>query len=87
MNRAKNSFDDCDLSIGLESGLLEVPHSKTGMMNILVCAIFDGKKIHLGVSSAFEYPIKVTELLKKGIKGREAYKIAELCDDAFTLKK
>ena len=87
INRAKNSYDDCNLSIGLESGLLEVPHSKTGLMNIFVCAIFDGKKIHLGLSSAFEYPIKVTEMLKKGIEARDAYKIAGLCDDSHRLEK
>ena len=33
INRAKNSFKDCDLSIGLESGLIAVPQTKSGYMD------------------------------------------------------
>jgi inosine/xanthosine triphosphatase len=61
INRAKNCFTHCNYSIGLESGLIKVPYTKTGYMDVTACAIFDGKKIHLGLSSAFEYPIKVTK--------------------------
>ena len=58
INRAKNCFLNCDYSIGLESGLMKVPYTKTGYMDFTACAIYDGNKIHLGFSSAFEYPIK-----------------------------
>jgi len=63
MNRAKNCFDNCEYSFGLESGLMAVPKTKTGHMDITVCAVYDGKVFCLGISSAFEYPIKVTEYI------------------------
>lgn len=62
-NRAKNAFADCDISFGLESGLMKVPHTKSSFMNVCVCAIFDGKAYHIGLSSAFEYPQKVIDLI------------------------
>ena len=65
MNRAKNSFDDCEYGVGLESGLMKVPETKTGYMDTTVCAIFDGKIFHLGLSSCFEYPPKVLEYMLK----------------------
>ena len=61
MNRAKNCFDSCDYSVGLESGLIKVPETKTGYMDTTACAIYDGKNFHLGLSSCFEYPIKLTK--------------------------
>lgn len=61
MNRAKNCFDNCDLSVGLESGLFKVPETKTGFMDTTACAIYDGKNFHLGLSSCFEYPVKLTK--------------------------
>jgi inosine/xanthosine triphosphatase len=61
MNRAKKSFDDCDYSVGLESGLMKVLETKTGYMDATACAIYDGKGFHLGLSSCFEYPVKLTK--------------------------
>lgn len=55
-NRAQSVFAEADYAIGIESGLMEVPHSKSGFMDICVCAIFDGKEFHLGISSAWEFP-------------------------------
>ena len=55
MNRARGSFKDCDYSIGLESGLMKVPKTKTGHMDVCVCAIYDGNEFHLGLSSAWEH--------------------------------
>jgi len=64
MNRAKNSFNkNCDFSVGLESGLMKVPNTKSGYMDITMCAIYDGKKFHLGGSSAFEYPKEMIDLI------------------------
>jgi inosine/xanthosine triphosphatase len=65
-NRAKNAWQDCEYSFGIESGIFEVPYTKTGYMDVTVCSIFDGKNNHLGISSMFEYPKKVTELILKG---------------------
>ncbi len=62
-NRAKAAFVNADYSFGLESGLVEVPYTKTGMMDLCVCAIYDGKDIHLGLSSAFEPPKSVAILM------------------------
>jgi inosine/xanthosine triphosphatase len=67
INRARNAFNNCDYSIGLESGLIAVPNTKSGYMDITACAIYDGNKFHLGGSSVFEYPKSVIDLvLEKG---------------------
>lgn len=69
INRAKNAYsDDFDLGIGIESGLMETPHSLTGYIDLQWCAIFDGDKITLGVSAGFEYPPLVIEEVLKGIE-------------------
>lgn len=62
-NRAKNAFRDCDYSFGIESGLMQVPHTKTGFMNVCACAIYDGCEYYAGLSSAFEYPPEITRLV------------------------
>ena len=66
IERAKKAFTNCDYSFGLEGGLLEVPLSKTGYMEVGVCAIYDGKNFHLGLSPAFEWPKSVTDLILSG---------------------
>lgn len=66
INRAKKSFNECEFSFGLEGGLIKVPYTKTGYMEVGVCAIYDGKEICLGLSPAFEWPIKVNEMIIKG---------------------
>jgi inosine/xanthosine triphosphatase len=58
--RARDSYIDCKYSFGLEGGLMEVPHTKTGYMEVGACAIFDGEEVHLGLSPAYEWPVKVT---------------------------
>lgn len=66
ITRAKNAFsENIDYSFGIESGLMEVPHTKSGIMDVCVCAIFDGRNIHLGLSSAFEPPKKIVDLMHK----------------------
>lgn len=62
-NRALAAFQGNDLGFGLESGLIEVPGTKTGMMDCGVCAIYDGEDYAIGISSAFECPPKVMELV------------------------
>ena len=84
LNRAQGAQLDCDLGIGLESGLFKMPRAKSGYMDICVCAIFDGKKFHLGTSSAFEYPAKLTELvLKEGIDVSRAAKQLGITDHQY----
>lgn len=73
MNRARNSYKSCDYSIGIESGLMAVPNTKTGFMDVCVCAIFDGIEYHLGLSSAWEAPKKVAQyMLEEGLDMNEA---------------
>jgi inosine/xanthosine triphosphatase len=74
INRAKGAFNDCKYSIGIESGLMAVPQTKSGKMDFCACAIWDGKQIHLGLSCAFEFPPKVTRMVHElGIDINEAF--------------
>lgn len=69
VNRAKNAFsDEFDLSVGIESGLIEVPKTLTGYIDIQWCAIFDGHHITIGASSGFEYPPPVIEQVLDGVE-------------------
>jgi inosine/xanthosine triphosphatase len=69
VNRAKNAYsDDFDLGVGIESGLIEVPHTLTGYIDIQWCAIFDGNQITIGASSGFEYPPSVIKQVLKGVE-------------------
>lgn len=73
-NRARNAFKDCDLSFGLESGLMAVPHTKTGYMDVTCCAIYDGKDFHIGLSSAFEHPREAVRLVfEEGMDINQAF--------------
>jgi inosine/xanthosine triphosphatase len=79
VNRAKQAYIGHDYGFGIESGLMEVPETKSGYMEIAFCAIFDGKQIYLGTTSAFEWPKKVLEgILNKGMDGSQAMKAAGL---------
>lgn len=42
--------------IGIESGLVELPGSRGGAMELAVCAIFNGKNYAIGQSAGFEIP-------------------------------
>ena len=67
LTRAKHSFTPgCDFSFGLEGGLMEVPYTQTGFMEVGACVIYDGKRFHLGLSPAFEWPVKVNEMILAG---------------------
>jgi inosine/xanthosine triphosphatase len=57
VNRARSVYSaGVDYGIGIESGFMPVPLSKSGYMNICACAIFDGRIFHSGLSSGFETP-------------------------------
>ena len=73
LSRARNAFGDCDYSIGLESGLMQVPQSKSGYMDFCACIIYDGRESHLGLSCAFEFPTEITRLIhEEGLDANEA---------------
>lgn len=83
MNRARGVFQDCSYSIGLESGLMAVPNTKSGFMDVCVCAIFDGNEYHIGLSSAWEAPKKVMEhMLSEGLDMNQAALKAGLTENA-----
>jgi inosine/xanthosine triphosphatase len=63
-NRAKACFNGADVGIGIEGGHMEVPGA--GPMNLQVCAIFDGKRVYHGLSSAFGIPEAVADLMNGG---------------------
>jgi len=80
-NRARAAFVNCNLAIGLESGIMPVPHSRTGWMDFTACIIFDGEKTYLGLSSCFEYPKEVTRLLiEEGMEASYAFRTAGLTE-------
>ena len=73
MNRAKAVIQDATYGFGIESGLMEVPGTKSGFMDVCVCAIYDGEEYHLGLSSAWEAPKKVMEyMLNEGLDMNDA---------------
>jgi len=80
-NRARDAFSGCDLSAGIEDGLMEVLDSRTGFMNVTVCAFYDGKQYYLGISAAFEYPPRAVELVKNGLDINQAFYQMKLTDD------
>jgi len=72
-NRARCRLQGLRLSVGIEDGLMAVPGTLTGYMNIGICAFYDGKRYYLGTSAAFEYPPKAIELVKKGMDINQAF--------------
>jgi len=72
-NRAMGAFQDCTYSFGIESGLMAVPDTKSGFMNVCVCTIFDGNEYCLGLSSAWEPQKQVTRhMLAEGLDMNQA---------------
>mgnify|MGYP003425223759 FL=1 len=65
INRAKNAYQDCDFSVGIEGGLMEVPHSKSGYMQFEACVLFDGSDCYLGLTGLFAIPTHIIETIKK----------------------
>jgi len=81
IDRAKQAYEGNDFGFGIEGGLMKVPKTKSGYMEVAACAIFDGKQIHLGLSQACEWPKKViTKILNEGLDGSQAMKAAGVTD-------
>ena len=79
VNRARQAYVKNDYGFGIESGLMAVPQTKSGYMEVAACAIFDGKEIHLGLSQAYEWPKKVIDgILNRGLDGSQAMKAVGL---------
>lgn len=61
ISRAKSVFGDCEYSVGIEDGIAQVPQTQSSYMNFCCCAIYDGKRVYLGLGPAFEYPPQCTK--------------------------
>ena len=53
---AAHRLGACDLSAGIEDGLVEIADARTGWVNIGCCVLFDGGREALGFTAGFEYP-------------------------------
>ena len=74
ISRAKAVFTNCEYSVGIEDGIAEVPETRSGYMNFCACAIYDGKRIYLGLGPAFEYPPECTRrVVDEGITISQAF--------------
>jgi len=80
MNRARGAFVECTYSIGIESGLMHVPNTKSGYVDVCAAAIYDGKEFHLGLSSAWEFPDKeiIRSMIDEGLDMSQAINKAGL---------
>lgn len=75
--RARQAFVDADYSFGIEGGLMAVPGTKTGYMEVAACAIFDGLNYYLGLSPGYEWPRAVLDgILHHGLDGSQALRAA-----------
>jgi len=56
----KSNSINVNLGVGIESGLIKIPQSNTGYMDLQFCTIVDdNNKMTLGSGNAFEYPQSV----------------------------
>ena len=46
----------CELAAGIEDGLVAVPETPSGWLNIGCCVLFDGTREAIGFTAGFEYP-------------------------------
>ncbi|HXK37958.1 MAG TPA: inosine/xanthosine triphosphatase [Candidatus Paceibacterota bacterium] len=81
-NRAREAYTANGIAVGLESGLFPVPLAKSGMMVTTACVLYDGHAFHLGLSSAFECPSKVVDMVHEdGVDLNKAFHECGLTDD------
>ena len=81
-NRAKRAFVNCDISVGVESGLMKVPRTESGYMDVSAVSIYDGEKIYTGFSPGIQLPKRVIDIsLSKGIG------LSPACKEAGITKK
>lgn len=79
IDRAKQAYEGNDYGFGIEGGLIAIPYTKSGYMTVEACAIYDGDKVHIGLSSALEWPSSVINgILHDGLDGSQAIRAAGL---------
>ena len=78
-NRAQLAVQASDFGVGLEGGLFPCASSNSGYFEITACAIYDGQRFAVGLSSAFEHPQAVIDLVRqRGVTISTAYYLAGL---------
>lgn len=85
-NRAKNSFkiETSDCAFGIESGITQIPHTKTGYMDFCACAIYDGEDFYIGLSGGFEPPTEIVRLMhEEGMNMSEACRAVGLTQHEY----
>lgn len=76
--RAEAAFKDCVYGVGMEGGLIKTPEVPTGYLETTACAIYDGKRFAIGLSSSFEWPPQVLRAILDGQDGSQAFRGAGL---------
>lgn len=82
-NRASASWSaDFSFGVGIESGIIPVPLTKSGYMNLTSCVFFDGKEFFTGLGPAFELPEAVVKcILEEKMELDSAIKAAGLSNN------
>ncbi len=79
--RAEKSFRDCDYSVGIASGFCKIPETNNDYWDITICSVYDGKKHHIGISSGYQVPPKLIQLIfEKKMTLQQACKTGGLTD-------
>ena len=78
--RAEAAFPGSDLSVGLESGLIVAPYTKSGYLETTACVLYDGERYAIGLSPSFEWPPEMTKLILGGMDGSQAFKAIGLTE-------
>ena len=68
MNRAQEALahEGATYGFGIESGLMTVPHTLSGHLDVCACAIADIDGVYIGLSSAWEFPdVAISESMTK----------------------
>jgi inosine/xanthosine triphosphatase len=52
--------EECDLAVGIEDGLVEIPGAPLGPLNVGCAALTDGSRLSIGLSSGFAYPPEIS---------------------------
>lgn len=74
--RARAAWGACDMSVGLEGGLMEAPGTRTGFFEVNVCVLFDGAQEYFGLSPGMEWPKAALDLILSGHDGSQAMRRA-----------
>ncbi len=66
VERAQQALEHGDIGVGLEAGLISIPRTASGFLDIHFAVISDGTQMTIGSSSGFEYTPEIIEEIKNG---------------------